>query len=246
MDDVQRFAGAEFVAHRHHDAGGKERGKEIPLFQAGEIAVQFFAQAGRVVTFGKADGGGGFANEIVLLDQPPAVHVPPFGTVEHVIKSRLCGLAGFIGGTAQRFCGKTGLGKTLLRGANQSLPETSRHLIRRITPEAVEAEVEQVLHDPQTMPEQTVGIGGVFMIKLRQVRPHHLLRAVLTGSVGDAAVRFADEPFGMLLQQGGIVRAVIDHQINHEFQTAGVRAGNHGATLFIAGSAAGRGRGARG
>jgi len=46
MDDMQRLAEAVFEADGHHDARGKERGKEVALLEAGDVAVHFLAEAG--------------------------------------------------------------------------------------------------------------------------------------------------------------------------------------------------------
>jgi hypothetical protein len=56
---------------------------------------------------------------------------------------------------------------------------------------------------------------------------------VLTGSIGDASVGFAHEPIRMIAQQSRVVGAMIDDQINHQLQAAGVRFGDHGATLLV-------------
>ena len=48
------------------------------MFQALDVAIEFFAKAWCIVALRKTDGAGGLAHEVVLLDQPPIVEVPPF------------------------------------------------------------------------------------------------------------------------------------------------------------------------
>ena len=114
MDDVQGLAEAEFEAHRHHDAGGEEGGEEVALLEPGEVAVQFLAEAGRVVALREADRAGGLAHEVVLLDQPPILEVPPLGAVEDVIEAGAGGVARLVGGAAERFGDETGVGMARL------------------------------------------------------------------------------------------------------------------------------------
>ncbi len=45
VDDVQRLAEAELEAHRHHHAGGEQRGEQIALLERVDVAVQFLGTA---------------------------------------------------------------------------------------------------------------------------------------------------------------------------------------------------------
>src|ERR1035441_8271474 len=79
VDNMQRLAEAELKAYRHHHARREESGKEITLLEASHVAIHFLAQAGRIMALREADRAGGLADQVILLNQPPVVEVPPLG-----------------------------------------------------------------------------------------------------------------------------------------------------------------------
>ena len=85
--------------------------------------------------------------------------------------------------------------------ADEALPEARGNLIRRIAPETIKAQRNEMLNDAKAMAEQTFRIARVPMIELREIAPDDAFCAVLTGSVGDAAIGFAHEPFGMFASE---------------------------------------------
>src|SRR6266581_9581190 len=97
------------------------------------------------MAFGKADRLGCFADEVVLLYQPPILQVPPFGTVEDVIETGLCSFAGLVGGTSKGLRGETGARIPNADVADQAMPELPGDLISGVAAETIEAQFQQVL-----------------------------------------------------------------------------------------------------
>lgn len=239
VDDVEGFAEAEFEADGHHDAGGEEGGEEVALFEGVGVAVEFGGEAGGVVAFGEADGAGDFADEVVLFEKPAAVEVPPFGAVEDVVEAGAGGFEGLGGGAAEGFGGEAGVGVALPGVVDEALPEGAGDLVGGVAAEAVEAEGEQGVHDAAAVAVEALGVARVLVVELGQVGPDDSLVVVLTGGVGGAAVGLADEPLGVLADEGGVNGAVVDDEVNHEAQAAFAGAGGQALDLGFRGSGVG-------
>ncbi len=147
LDDMEGLTEGEFEADRHHEAGGEEGGEEVALFEGVEVALGFGRQAGGVVAFGEADGGGGFADEVVLFDQPPVAEVPVFGAIEHEVEAGLGGILGLVGGAAEGFGDEAGVGVGGFDVLEEAMPEGAGDLVGGVAAEALEAEAEEVFDD---------------------------------------------------------------------------------------------------
>ena len=171
------------------------------------------------MAFREADRAGGLAHEIVLLDEPPILKIPPFGTVENKIKTRLRGLFGLISRTPERFRHEHRLRMPRLDLANEPMPNPLGHLVGGIAAEAFETQAQQMLDHAQAVPIQALRVARVFVIELSQIFPHYFLAIVVAGGVGDFPVVFPYEPFRVFTRQRRIYRAMVDHQINHHLQS---------------------------
>src|SRR5439155_5461961 len=80
---------------------------------------------------------------------------------------------------------------------------------------------------------QPLGIARLAVVKLSEVLPDHFLPVVLATGVGDSAVRFVDEPFRVLTRQRRVNGTVIDLQVEHDFESGGVRLAEHLADLVL-------------
>lgn len=75
-----------------------------------------------------------------------------------------------------------------------------------------------MFNDSDAIAIKALGVGGVFVIELGEIVPDYFFAIVLTPGFGDAAVGFADEPLGMFAGDCRIDRAMIDDEIDHDFQ----------------------------
>jgi hypothetical protein len=62
----------------------------------------------------------------------------------------------------------------------------------------------------------------VQVIELGEVLPDNLLTVVLARGVGDLAIGPMGEPIRVFLRKAGINGAMVDHKVNHDFQSGGM------------------------
>ena len=93
-----------------------------------------------VVAFRKTDGGRDLACQLVLLQQPWAGEIPPFGAVEYEIEPGRGGLLGLFRRAAQCFRDKQGIRMGAFDTLDQAAPEMLWNLIGGIAAKAGEPE----------------------------------------------------------------------------------------------------------
>ena len=169
----------------------------------------------------EADRAGGLAHEVVLLDQPPILQVPPLGAVEDVIEAGAGGFLGLIGGAAERLGDETGVGMPGLDVMDEPVPEIARDLVSGVAAEALEPERQQMLHHAEAIAIEPFRVARVLVIELGQVLPDDFLAVVLAEGVRDPAIGLAEEPFRVLTGQPRVNGGVVDDEVNHHLQAAG-------------------------
>src|SRR6185437_44633 len=130
---VEAAAPAELVAHRHHDAAREARGKGVGLTvarlerpRADPAALELGRKPLGVVALGKGDRGRDGAKILVLVEQPKAFEVPPFGAVEQVIEAH-AGKPAHLGQTrAERLGREQAIARLAAGGSDEPAPDTGR------------------------------------------------------------------------------------------------------------------------
>ena len=79
----------------------EERREEVALFQPGDVAVQFDGKTIGVMALRKGNRGRDLAGQLVLLQQPRLVEIPPLGAVEDEIETGLRGVFRLVGGAPE-------------------------------------------------------------------------------------------------------------------------------------------------
>jgi hypothetical protein len=89
-------------------------------------------------------------------------------------------------------------------------------LICGIAAKAANAEADVVAHQVAPVGDQALARRRVFIVQLSQVLPldHRAVRLLAAGR-NEVAVRVAQVPVGMLLDQHGILGGMVDHQVHH-------------------------------
>ena len=111
--------------------------------------------------------------------------------------------------------------------ADEPMPEIARDLVGGIAAQALEPERQQVLHHAKAIAIQPFRVARVLVIELGQVLPDDFLAIVLAGGVCDPAIRLPDKPFRVLARQPGINGGVVDDEVDHHLQAAGLGGCRH-------------------
>ena len=173
---VQALAETKLEADGNHHARREQRAEQIIPLERVHVAMQLLGQSRRVVAFGKTDGAGRLAGEVVLLDQPGAGKIPPLGAVEDVFESGFGGLRGLGWRAAERLGEEHDVGMSAFRFADEPPPEFFRHLIRRVAAKALDAEVRQKLPRPRRgfgRIQEPANHRAEHAITKRQPKAHH-------------------------------------------------------------------------
>src|ERR1043165_8941076 len=99
----------------------------------------------------KADRARRLANQIVLLDQPPIVKIPPLRAVEYKIKTGPSRFLGLVCGATQRFSDKKSVRVAGLDFSRKAAPKLWREFVSRIAPEPLEPKPQQMFGNLQAI-----------------------------------------------------------------------------------------------
>src|SRR5439155_10132613 len=144
---------------------------KVPLLQTVHVSVELLAQAGGVMGLWEADGAGGFAHQIVLLDEPPIVKVPPLRAVEDEIEAGPRRFPGLVGRAAERFGQKNRVRVPPLDFSDEPAPELRRDLVGRVAPKALKPEAQEMFHHAEAIAVEPLRVALVVMVELGEVLP---------------------------------------------------------------------------
>lgn len=238
FNNVEWFGKTEFEPERDHDPGGKEGGEKVALLHSIDIALALGKKSGGIVAFGKADGWGNLAKQVVLRDEPGIFEVPVPGTVEHIVETCPGGFFGQLRWAAKSFGGEKEAGMARPSVVDEPLPEPGGDFVSGIAPKTIKTQRDKVFDNPQAVTVKALWIRGVFMIKLGQVLPNDFLLIVDAKSIGNASVRLVHKPLGMFFSEGRINGAVVEDEVNHQLETGSPGLINYLEKLLFSGSRA--------
>src|SRR6516165_4684230 len=180
------------------------------------------------MAFGKADRRRYMAKSFVLLEQPRALEVPPFDTVEEIVeagigKGQNCPVRRPQSLGAEGYVPRPRFGRI-----DQTTPDLGRHLVRGIAPEATELERNIVAHKQLKIIQDLALLRGS-VVEFCKITPLSLAPGISridgTGRY-ELSLCIPGKPVRVLRDEFAVLGGVIDDKIHDDAQpmrASGVR-----------------------
>src|SRR5512135_204465 len=137
------------------------------------MSAEILRKSYRIMAFGKTDRRRDVSCEGVLLHEPLAVIIPPFGAVEDIVKPRTCGLPSEVRRVPECLRKKKNVRICPLSIIDEPFPKAPRQLIGGVAPESPEAELCGEFHNGKEILIEALFIPCVPVVELGEVFPDY-------------------------------------------------------------------------